>query len=323
MKPVRFRKSARVRRYPVLSFEYIRYFLEACDCGSIQAASKNLFLSAQGLGAGIQRLENTLGIKLLNRSKAGVTPTQFGKEFYLYASRLAEDMDQLEQFCQEYRKSQATDTLIGVVGDNKFSSAVTLCAELYSHDHPDRPTNVSAISFESSDALQEALRAGELDAAWVFHREEKSGFIYRRIDEYSPLVLICSGDCALADRTSVSIQELGSLRFIQAGRADSITELVSRLFEEAGVRQEIFMYSTENSMIGKLIDGDIAAILLRECYAPAVTKHCGNCAVIPLEPEIRVASSLISKGPRSRHSVQNQFFDYMADYLHRHLFTYR
>ncbi|MBR6952115.1 MAG: LysR family transcriptional regulator [Oscillospiraceae bacterium] len=307
----------------MLSFEYIRYFLEACDCGSIQAASKKLFLSAQGLGAGIQRLENSLGLKLLVRSKSGVTPTQFGKEFYLYASRLAEDMDQLEQFCQEYRKSQASDTLIGVVGDNKFASSITLCAELYSRDHPDRPTNVSAISFESSESLQEALRAGELDAAWVFHREEQPGFIYRRIDEYSPLVLICSADCSLAGRSSVSLQDLGALRFIQAGRADSITELVSRLFTEAGVRQDIFMYSTENIMIGKLIDDGIAAILLRDCYAPAVVKHCTRCAVVPLEPEVLVASSLISRAPRSRHSVQSKFFDYMADYLHQHLFTYR
>ena len=72
----------------------------------------------------------------------------------------------------------------------------------------------------------------------------------------------------------MSIQELGSLRFIQAGRADSITELVSRLFEEAGVRQEIFMYSTENSMIGKLIDDNVAAILLRETGVHEVHGSC-------------------------------------------------
>ena len=42
----------------MLSCDYIRYFLAACDCGSIQSASKKLYLSSQGLGAGIQRLEN-------------------------------------------------------------------------------------------------------------------------------------------------------------------------------------------------------------------------------------------------------------------------
>ena len=76
----------------MLSFEYIKYFLEACDSGSIQAATKKLYLSSQGLGAGIQRLEKSLGMTLLIRSKSGVQPTQFGKEFYAYASKLAEDM---------------------------------------------------------------------------------------------------------------------------------------------------------------------------------------------------------------------------------------
>lgn len=307
----------------MLSFEYIRYFLEACNCGSIQAASKKLFLSAQGLGAGIQRLENSLGIKLLTRSKTGVTPTQFGREFYLYASRLTEDMEKLEQFCEEYRKSQAADTRVGVVGDNKFAGTVALCAELYNRDHPEKPANVSAVTFDNTDSLLDALRAEELDAAWVFHREESEGFIYRRIDDYSPLVLICGAGCLLAGKDSVTVPELDSLRFIQAGREDSITDIINQLFSDAGIRQDVFMYSTENSMIGKLIDDNVAAILLRECYAPAVTQHCRNCAVVPLAPVTLVASSLVSLSSGRRRSVKDLFFDYMTDYLHSHLYSYR
>ncbi len=307
----------------MLSFEYIRYFLEACDSGSIQAASKKLFLSSQGLGAGIQRLENSLGLKLLIRSKTGVMPTRFGREFYRYAARLIKDMDELEAFCEEYRKSKKTTILIGIVGESKFEGTVALCAELYNKANPDSPSDVTAIQFENNSALLEALRSGDVDAAWMFHSTEQDGLVYHRIDDYSPLVLICGAGSEPAARESVSIQELGSLRFIQAGKNDSITDIVNALFAEAGLREDVFMYTTENSMIGKLIDNDIACILLRECYTPSITRHCTRCAVIPLDPEVKVALSLVSLSSLPHRSVKHAFFDFMAEYLRKHLYSDR
>lgn len=305
----------------MLSFEYIRYFLEACDSGSIQAASKKLFLSSQGLGAGIQRLENVLGLKLLIRSKTGVMPTQFGKEFYIFASRLAKDMDELESFCEEYRKSKKTTILIGVVGESKFERTVALCAEFYNKANPDSPSDVAAIPYENTEMLMEALRSGEVDAAWMFHREEQDGLVYRRIDDYSPLVLITSADSPQAARKSVSVQELGALRFIQAARRDSITDIVNDLFAGAGLQQEVFTYMTENSFIAKFIDNDIASILLRDCYAPGVTQLCANCAVVPLEPRVEVGSSLITLAGQPNRPVKTAFFNFMVEYLKKHLYS--
>ena len=301
----------------MLSFEYIRYFLEACDSGSIQSASKKLFLSSQGLGAGIQRLESSLGMKLLVRSKTGVMPTQFGQQFYVFASQLVKDMEALELFCEEYRKSKKTSILIGIVGESKQNNTVALCAELYNEANPENP-------YESTAALLDALRSGDVDAAWLYHRDdEPEDLVFRRIDAYSPLVLICSADNPLAAHESVRMEQLGDLRYVQAGKTDSITDIVRTLFADAGVQFDIFMYTTENNFIGRLIDNNIAGILLRECYAPMIVQHCKNCAVLPIVPEISIASSLVCLSAMPHRAPKSAFFDFMAEYLHKNIYSDR
>ena len=304
----------------MLSFEYIRYFLEACDSGSIQAASKKLYLSSQGLGAGIQRLENSIGMTLLIRSKSGVSPTQFGREFYTYASRLSEDMNALEAFCKEYREQRNTTIRIGIIGESKFSGSIMICSERFNKEHPDAPTDVSVVPFPNAADLFCAMDIGDVDAGWLYHREEQPDYIYRKINDYSPFVLICNRQNPLAKKGTVTIRDLQPLRFIQAGKTDPITDLVNEVFRQHGLEEDVAMYTTENSLIGNIIDSEIANILVRECYAPKILQYCRSSIAVPIEPPIRIANSVVY-----RRSIQGQrkcvFFDYMIDYMTSNIYS--
>ena len=304
----------------MLSFEYIKYFLEACDSGSIQAATKKLYLSSQGLGAGIQRLEKSLGMTLLIRSKSGVQPTQFGKEFYAYASKLAEDMDTLEKFCAEYREKRNTTIQFGIIGESKFSGSIAICRDLFSKAYPDSPADVAISSFSNSEELFHALEIGEIDAGWIFHRSERPDFVYRTIDDYSPFVLICNRNSPLAGQDAVSVPDLRPLRFIQAGKTDPITEQVNELFSQHGFSVDVVMYTTENSLIGKIIDNSIANIMVRECYAPKILQYCTSSVAVPLLPPIRIANSIVY--PKSmRNPRKGQFLDYVVDYTKTNIYN--
>lgn len=304
----------------MLSFEYIKYFLEACDSGSIQAASKKLYLSSQGLGAGIQRLENSIGMTLLSRSKSGVTPTQFGKEFYAYASRLSEDMDALEAFCTEYREKRNTSIRIGIIGESKFSGSIAICGERFNKTHPDEPIDIDIVSVSGAAELFQAMDVGDIDAGWIYHRDEQPGCIYRRINEYSPFVLICNRLNPLAKKDAVSVRDLQFLRFIQAGKTDPITDLVNEVFQQNGFVEDVAMYTTENSLIGNIIDNDIANILVRECYVPKILQYCRSSVAVPILPEIRIASSVVYR-KNARNPQKGLFFDYMVDYLKKHIYN--
>lgn len=66
----------------MMKLEEMKYFIEIADSGSINQASKTLFIAQPALSRMISSLENELGFKLLERSKNGVRLTNEGKKVY-------------------------------------------------------------------------------------------------------------------------------------------------------------------------------------------------------------------------------------------------
>lgn len=65
-----------------MKLEEMRYFVEIIDAGSINQASKTLYVAQPALSRTIASLERELGFTLLERSKHGVVPTAEGKQVY-------------------------------------------------------------------------------------------------------------------------------------------------------------------------------------------------------------------------------------------------
>ncbi len=307
----------------MLSCDYIRYFLAACDCGSIQSASKKLYLSSQGLGAGIQRLENALGMKLLIRSKAGITPTQFGRQFYEYAARVSESMKELEDFCAAYSASRKASVNIGFVGESRYPGTIALCAEKFNNDFPDSPLNVTTEFFGHMDDLFDAFQSNEIDAAWIFHKELLPEYEYLIADDFSPLLLICSESNPVARQSAVTIGEMRALRFILSSEFDSITDVVQRLFTDSGETMHVAIYTTETALIGNIIDNNIANILVRRSYSQAILRDTRHAAAVPVAPEVRIANSLLYRKDGAYPPIKIDFFRYLAEYIRANVYSIR
>lgn len=79
-----------------LSLQQLRYVIEVVECGSINAASQNLYVSQPTLSAAIKEVEKDLGISIFNRTNRGITLTNDGIEFVGYARQVLEQVDLLE-----------------------------------------------------------------------------------------------------------------------------------------------------------------------------------------------------------------------------------
>ena len=79
-----------------LTLQQLRYITEVVECGSINAASQNLYVSQPALSTAIKDAEQELGIEIFNRSNRGITLTQEGVEFVGYARQVLEQVDLLE-----------------------------------------------------------------------------------------------------------------------------------------------------------------------------------------------------------------------------------
>ncbi len=299
-----------------MNTEYLKYFIASCDCGSIQEASKKLFISAQGLGQGIQKLERTLGVQLLNRTQLGVRPTQFGEEFYRQARVVCAELISLEQMVEEYKLRSSSRLTIGMVGKSNFSSVILACASSYAEAFPESPQTAVLRSFSDGLDLLEQLRSGSIDIGLLFHSRRYPDMKYYTISYYSRLMLLTCADSPLAQQDSVTMQQLRDLRYIAAGEYDPFTSLISRLCLDTGFQPNNIFFSQENNVIASLIDYGAASILLRESYYHVITHFTKNTRALPVTPEIHIANSFITR-KNSETPELRQFLSYMIDYFGR------
>jgi DNA-binding transcriptional LysR family regulator len=66
----------------VMDLRQIRYFVAACETGSLSAAAQRLNCTAPGVSQQMSALEARVGTGLLERNSRGVTPTAAGRRFY-------------------------------------------------------------------------------------------------------------------------------------------------------------------------------------------------------------------------------------------------
>ena len=92
-----------------MQVQTLRYFTELANAGSFYAASKNLFISQQGLNKSITQLESELGVKLIERSRRGVRLTRSGEIVLARAERIVSEYDQLADELVEDRRATLPD----------------------------------------------------------------------------------------------------------------------------------------------------------------------------------------------------------------------
>lgn len=74
----------------------LKYFMEVASRANISRAAERLGISQPSLTLAIQRLETSVGTKILIRSKKGVTLTQAGKQLFAHARSLLQDWEMVK-----------------------------------------------------------------------------------------------------------------------------------------------------------------------------------------------------------------------------------
>ncbi|MCQ4725927.1 LysR family transcriptional regulator [Anaerotignum faecicola] len=81
-----------------MTFLQLKYISEIYNCGSINKAAQNLFVSQSSLSSSIRELEQELGIKIFIRSNRGIVLTEDGQEFLVQVRPIIEQQKKVERF---------------------------------------------------------------------------------------------------------------------------------------------------------------------------------------------------------------------------------
>ena len=195
-------KARRTVDYRIDPFD-LHLFAAVLQHGTITAAAAAVNLSLAAASARLKGLEDATGSRLLERSKAGATPTDAGRALARHANRVLAELESLHAdmagfghglrgtlrlLCNTAAMSEALPSRIG-----SFLSAT-----------PDLDIDVQELP---SEAVVDALRRGTADLGIVADHVDTSGLLVKPWVE-DRLVALVPGRYAVGRRRSVAYGEL-------------------------------------------------------------------------------------------------------------------
>ncbi len=150
-----------------MDLRQLRYFVSIVDNGSMNKASRQLYIAQAALSQQLAKLESEVGKLLLHRSAKGVTPTENGLALYHHARFMLRQLDQaLSVARQETGEAQG---MVSVGLSPSTLSAIGLpLVERVRERHPNILLNVIE---GLSGHLTHMMRRRQLDLAVLFNSD--------------------------------------------------------------------------------------------------------------------------------------------------------
>ena len=195
-----------------MELRLLRYFLAIANEGNISKAAETLHLTQPTLSRQLVDLENEVGKKLFNRGRH-ISLTEEG----IILQRRAEEI--LSLVDKTKNELNQTDELTGTItiGSGVYSASTELIRHLeeFSQLYPKVQYEIYT---NSADTLQEKLDQGLLDFALLQEPADVINYDFLRLKTKDTWGLLMRADSSLAQKNSITREDLIGLRLGSARR---------------------------------------------------------------------------------------------------------
>jgi DNA-binding transcriptional LysR family regulator len=272
-----------------LPIDGIQAFVEIAALGSFHRAAEKLSLTQTALTRRIQRLEDFIGLKLLDRTTRVTALTPIGREFLPLAERLIKDLTYGLDRLRTTARLSLGDVTLATLQSVAFRE-LPLALRVYARKYPRNRVRL----LERSGALvTEAVRQAEADFGIHIQQEEQSDLLEELLVR-DPFVLVCNRRHPLATAGEVAWSDLRSTDLITLGGASGNRRIVEVQLSRAGLEPRgRFVVESTPSAIALCMAGVGVAILPAVMKAAAVAS--GLIEVPLVNPVVHRSISLVRR----------------------------
>ncbi|MCD8122031.1 MAG: LysR family transcriptional regulator [Clostridiales bacterium] len=231
-------------------FTYVKM---AADCGSFTKAAEKLFISQPALSNYIGKVEESLGVKLFDRSSTPLKLTYAGEQ-YLKRSRVI--LSQMEDMDREFR--DITHHMRGRLKLGFPSERIIYMLPLILAPFKQRYPGIDVkVISGSGNSLRENLRAGEVDfvllPTWSKYKDISQVTI-----SWEELVVVAAKGYLQEEhvkdreRKIVDWRQLSKLPIITLYKGHALRSSVDVLYRNVGRKPDIFLESHSNMLSYRL-----------------------------------------------------------------------
>jgi DNA-binding transcriptional LysR family regulator len=266
-----------------MELRQLRYLVALADEQSFTRAAEREHIAQPALSQQIQKLEQELGLPLVERTTRRVSITDAGNLLVARARRVLTELESARQELDRVRGIQTGHVAVGAM-NTMGPVDITLVLARYHELHPRVELTVRE---DNSDALAEMLRIDVLDLAFlsVTERVESHGLALQQI-LMEELVVVLPEHHALAGREQIRMADLAREEFISYREGARLRELLISAADEAGFTPRIFLESNESRRIRRLVGRGLGVAILPRSHAIGVGTHDPIAVARLVEPQL-------------------------------------
>jgi LysR family transcriptional regulator, hydrogen peroxide-inducible genes activator len=99
----------------VLTLQQLEYLLAVDTYKQFSTAAEKCFITQPSLSAMIQKLEDELGVKIFDRSKQPIMPTEIGTDIIAQARLILQESEHLKQLVKDRMETVSGDLRLGII----------------------------------------------------------------------------------------------------------------------------------------------------------------------------------------------------------------
>lgn len=305
-----------------MNINYIRYALEISRYGSINRAAKQLYISQSSLSRGIKELEEQIGIKIFERSAAGIVTTHQGQAFLKHAAKLDVQYKYLEDM---YFSGYKPNVFHLSVSSVRYAAANRAIINLYSRHSGNEFQNICFEETSVEDVIQHVydglfnlgILISSIDKRDYWKSAAVSrGLSFTVLDTQNACVFLGGGH-PLSKEEAVSLEQLIDYPHATMAQSD-----VSPIYYCSGINNYDF-----RTVARRILVSDRAALydLLRETDAYYIGLHLGDTSLctegirfMPIrEADVKMDCILICLKDHALSETEKEFVEEMRSILYQ------
>ncbi len=232
-----------------MEFDQLRLFVDLVREQNFTKVAERNCITQPAVSLSIQKLEDELGTKLLERTTRKVLVTEEGRILYEYARDILAKAQEAKAVLQERQDKMVGSIRLATVhsvGLYELPASLKEFIRRY-------PAVSFHIEYQLSDQVYHTVQDGEADLGLVAYPEPRSGVVTIPFFE-DELVVICNQEHPLARLEKAHLRDLHGHAFVAFEAEIPTRKAIDALFQQHGVQVDIRMQCDNIEILKKMVE---------------------------------------------------------------------
>jgi LysR family hydrogen peroxide-inducible transcriptional activator len=259
-----------------MNFRALQYFVKLAELQHFSKAAEACFVSQPTLSTQIMKLEEELGVQLVERIPRKVKLTPVGKEVAMRARHVLRDIEQIRMTARRSRDPETGTLRLGIFP--------TLAPYLLPHVVPGLrqrfPDLKLQLAEEKTEDILELLDNGELDAGLLALPVDGENLELATLFE-EPFMLAMHESHPLASRDRVRLEDLDGRELLLLQDGHCLRNQALEVCALSGARERVDFHATSMETLRQMVAAEVGITLMPVLAVKPPIPATGNMALRP------------------------------------------